>query len=269
MCIIAGPPNALESISGTAIFAGARARGRQVLAYRMDMAVAEPVAMVLPLPIPPDSPEDAVRFIDLSAYDRLFEDLERAFPQPVSGAVVLGIQPESRAQAKTLEVHTVGSFEASFVPSMADFSRLDPRFVLPATVWDALPEYADWGFAVFQFRDVRRSSWLDRLRGRAATKLHVHPMAFEFPVRDAGQLFFPTVHVHDGHVHPSADFDHTLYAQADALGEGAQAWMRSDGALSSTVDVSRSAGMIESGQPGWRLRILGMAPNEDTVLGLG
>ena len=44
----------------------------------------------------------------------------------------------------------------------------------------------------------------------------VHPMAFEFPRRNARHLFFPTVHIHDGKVHEQADFDHALYCQADA-----------------------------------------------------
>jgi hypothetical protein len=34
-------------------------------------------------------------------------------------------------------------------------------------------------------------------------------MAFEFEREDASELFFPTVHIHDGDFHPLADFDHT------------------------------------------------------------
>jgi hypothetical protein len=40
-------------------------------------------------------------------------------------------------------------------------------------------------------------------------------MALSFPVREGGKLFFPTVHIHDGKVHPTERFDHTLYAQWD------------------------------------------------------
>lgn len=35
-------------------------------------------------------------------------------------------------------------------------------------------------------------------------------MAFVLPRRDGRFVFFPTVHVHDGEVHPTAAFDDTL-----------------------------------------------------------
>jgi hypothetical protein len=38
--------------------------------------------------------------------------------------------------ASKLEVIQVGDFEASFVPTVKDFSRLDERFRLPSAVWD-------------------------------------------------------------------------------------------------------------------------------------
>ena len=99
-----------------------------------------------------------------------------------------------------LVVHEVGSFEASFVPTRRDFSRLDQRFRLPDDVWQALLGYDDWGFAVFKLGPM------SRLTG-------VHPMAFEFPQRDPDRLFFPAVHVHNGRVEPWATFDHRLYCQ--------------------------------------------------------
>jgi len=51
-----------------------------------------------------------------------------------------------------LKVEQVGSFEASFVPTLADFQRLDPRFRLPDTVWQQLGRYAKYGFAIFQLK---------------------------------------------------------------------------------------------------------------------
>ncbi len=89
-------------------------------------------------------------------------------------------------------------YVASFVPSVADFVRLDPRFRLPEVLFDAVPHYADYGFAVFQL---------------APGKVTVHPMALRFPTRDPDRLFFPTVHVHDGRFHAKAKFDHALYFQ--------------------------------------------------------
>src|SRR6185369_6044862 len=92
----------------------------------------------------------------------------------------------------------VGSFEASFVPSVGDFDRLDARFRIPRETWAALPGYERFGFAVFKLKQGKR---------------RIHPMAFTFPRASTDTLFFPTVHIHDGRVHPHATFDHALYCQ--------------------------------------------------------
>ncbi len=55
------------------------------------------------------------------------------------------------APPKKLEVVTVGAYEASFVPTVKDFARLDERFRLP-TAWDALPAVKEHGFVVFKLR---------------------------------------------------------------------------------------------------------------------
>lgn len=192
MCCFSGR---VESVAATKIFARASDGARQLLAYEMSFAAAGDVAMILPLPVPPRPREDAVRFIALDQYRGFFGDLERGWPVSRGATAVAGGFPVQK-----LEVVDVGDFEASFVPSRADFDRLDARFQLPTEVWDALPAYRDFGFAVFKLKPGHR---------------RVHPMAFEFPRRDATTLFFPTVHVHDGEVHRKAEFDHTLYLQGD------------------------------------------------------
>src|SRR5207237_3725851 len=134
---------------------------------------------------------------NLEKYPEFFDHLRAGFPPPP--------QPRGAAGSLTkdgpkpaLKVVEVGSFIASFVPSVKDFSRLDERFRLPADVWDKLPQYKDWGFAVFQLKKGEQK---------------VHPMAFEFPRADRAKLFFPTVHIHDGTVKPKAKFDHMLFCQ--------------------------------------------------------
>ena len=140
-------------VSQTQIFARMGARGRQMLAYQMQFESAEPVAMVLPLPTPPNSPETAVRFISLEAYPDLFDDLFRIFHPPTRGG---GGMKGTKGFA--LAVHVVGDFIASFVPSLADFSRLDARFRMPAGTLDRVPDLADWGFAVFQLHATKGAS---------------------------------------------------------------------------------------------------------------
>jgi hypothetical protein len=216
MCCFSG---AVERVSATNIFA--RAAGpRQVLVYEMRLATAREVAMILPLPVPPQSAEDAVRFIDLSTYRDLFAHLKRGFPEPVSRGMSFGAIPGG-FQAQSLAVVSVGDFEASFVPTIADFERLDPRFRLPPAAWDALPAYRDFGFAVF------------KLKPGATT---IHPMALSFPRRDPTRLFFPTVHVHDGAVHAGAHFDHSLYAQPDDPAFDRPYWRRSTGPAHTFVE---------------------------------
>jgi hypothetical protein len=191
----------VQKVSDTSIFARSAKDGRQFLVYSMMLSAREDLAMILPLPVPENSPEDAIRFINLEKYPAFFADMRKGFPEPptkgVGRTLGLGAPP-----AKKLEVVEVGSFEASFVPSIADFQRLDARFRLPADVWDKLPGYKDFGFAVFKLKKGAKT---------------IHPMAFEFPRADPRHLFFPTVHVHDGKAHAKAYFDHALYCQ---LGEG-------------------------------------------------
>ncbi|MCA9139358.1 MAG: hypothetical protein KDB00_21435 [Planctomycetales bacterium] len=198
-------------------------------------------AMILPLPTPRQGSEDAVRFVDLSKYDSFFKDLNRGFPIP---KVLNAIAPPSPSRAgfidSRLVVHRVGSFDASFVPSMDDFDRLDPRFTIPKDVWSKLPEYKDWGFAVFQ---------LHELSGEP------HPMAFEFKTRMPDKVFFPTVHIHDGQVHATEYFDHALYLQhpeldadvgaATGIPDPRRRLIRSTDIASTFVDVEKAKGIVD------------------------
>jgi hypothetical protein len=263
MCCFSGSPGVVKLVGKTNIFA--RAVGSaQRLAYSMNVTADEPVAMILPLPVPPGSAEDAVRFIDLSGYADFFGDLDRGFPpivipQPASRGPVSG----GMMAVSTLEVHKVGSFEASFVPSLADFARLDERFRISDEVWRALPQYRDWGFAVFKLLDLKKGFFSTKPKT-------IHPMAFEFPRRDTGQLFFPTVHVHDGKVHDKAAFDHTLYYQAaNELANELPTWLfrqLSEKPAGKFVDVSRSAGLIDGESTVRRILVQGSHPNRDIVM---
>src|SRR5262245_51715514 len=129
MCCFSQP---IDDVSDTKIFARG-VNGRQVIVYSMAYAARTDLAMVLPLPVPPRSAEDTVRFISLEEYSGFFHRMEAAFPS---------FRPDAFAFAELsapLVVHEVGDFEASFVPAVHDFERLDPRFRIPRTVWDELP----------------------------------------------------------------------------------------------------------------------------------
>jgi hypothetical protein len=215
----------------------------------MNYAAAEDLAMILPLPVPPGSGEKAVKFIDLEKHADIFDRLHECFPQPRTRSLSKNDIPPPAAAEPKLEVIQVGSFEASFVPTLKDFARLDERFRLPEGVWESLPQYATWGFAVFKLKPAAKT---------------VHPMAFTFPhAKDSRGLFFPTVHIHDGKVHKKAKFDHTLYAQQSSLRPaGLMAWDESPG-LAGGVFKSDYKDLIDLKAHAHRKKLQGNLANED------
>jgi hypothetical protein len=241
VCCFSGP----VSVQATQIFARLLGGGRQVLVYQMEYQASAPTAMVLPLPVALPAHEDSLEFIDLKSYPDFFLELERAFPQR-RVIPTAGIARKSLGATRSLRVESVGDFVASFVPRIADFKRLDSRFVLPESVWAKLPPYADYGFAVFQ---------LAQLSGKP------HPMAFSFPTRLTKSVFFPTVHIHDGLVHPQERFDHALYTQdAGWGGEG------SAGPLREYLRNPLAASLVDLEAGARKLVLEGSLPNQDTIL---
>ncbi len=250
MCIFSAH---VTSVAGTKIFARGAPSGRQFLVYAMQYQADSELAMILPLPTPSSAADDALRFIDLSGYAEFFDDLAKGFilPQPArleQGPIPRGIL--------ALTVHQVGSFEASFVPRLGDFARLDRRFRLPKKAWDQLPQYADYGFAVFKLKEGARK---------------IHPMAFEFPRRNPGELFYPTVHIHDGLVARRARFDHVLYCQTAQRQDG---WLFSSSDLPAInptpagrfMDVDRAQGIIDPDVFVQMKNVFGMQANQDIIV---
>ena len=245
MCCFSGK---VQSVGDTNIFARAAKDGRQFLVYSMQLDTKSEVAMILPIPVPKASKEDAVRFINLEKYPDFFDEMRTGFPPPPLGRAKNGHGATLGGAA--LKVVEVGSFIASFVPSQKDFSRLDERFRLPAAVWHKLPQYKDWGFAVFQLKKGEQK---------------VHPMAFEFPRADPKALFFPTVHIHDGAVHDKAKFDHMLFCQLS--GELLHDWDESTQPAELFMKKLKEAKEIVEPQGHVYRRILrGMMKNEDVIV---
>lgn len=248
MCCFSKP---VKLVADTNIFARSGEGGRQFLVYSMKVGAPEDLAMILPIPVPANSKEDAVHFINLEKYPELFDDLRAGFPVPPlpraaggRGAPTLDAQPE-------LKKVEVGSFVASFVPKIKDFSRLNEEFRLPTDVWDKLPQYKDWGFAVFQLKKGEKK---------------IHPMAFDFPRRDPMLLFFPTVHIHDGSVPAKAKFDHMLFCQLSG-GEMVSDWEESPQHAESFVKkLSEAKGIGEAKAHVYRKVMRGTLKNQDTVI---
>jgi hypothetical protein len=251
MCCFSRP---VKFVASTFIFARAR-NGRQQLVYQMKYGADTDLAMILPLPVPARSHERSVRFINLERYPNFFTDMNAGFPEPAMTRGFGSVRVSVSAPAKTLKVHEVGSFDASFVPHADDFDRLDERFRIGRDIWDKVPGYADFGFAVFKLKPTKET--------------RVHPMALEFPRRDLERVFFPTVHVHDGKLHDSADYDHALYCQGDPQMERflEPHWQESMGGASRFMQPDRTEGIVDPNLSCWRRRLGGTLPNADSWVG--
>lgn len=247
MCCFTGK---VEEVKNTRIFARLGEHGNQVIIYQMSVNVPRDLAMVLPIPVKKGTGEKEVKFFDFSSYGRVFDDLWDMFPilnYSAGPFAAEGGAPQSRS----LQVVSVGAYDASFVPTAADFSRLDERFRLPEGTWDKLPGYADFGFAVFKLKP-----------GNA----QVHPMAFAFPTALAGTVFFPTMHIHDGKIHAKETFDHKLYLQGTGLNVMGGGWEESPGLAVTKVKCGHTHGMIRPEMHVYRNEIRGMCDNGDVLV---
>jgi hypothetical protein len=252
MCCFSRP---VEHVSNTSIFARPVANGRQALIYSMELKAGEDLAMILPIPVVQPAREDAVQFVSMKDIPEIFKEMASGFER-LDETMGIGRGPApAAALGPRLRVVEVGNFAASFVPTVKDFNRLDEQFRLPSGVWEKLGEYAQHGFAVFKLR-----------KGHT----QVHPMAFTFPSADPKRLFFPTVHIHDGRIHPSADFDHALYCQVARRGVRSLAtWDESPEPAGHFLRTHRTRNFVLPDLHLYRRKIIGQFANKDVLMPIG
>jgi hypothetical protein len=240
-------------VKGTRIFARSLPEGRQVIVYTMNVDAPVEMAMVLPLPVKPGIVEKDLVFVSLKEYPEFFQAMEFIFASSPNDPFGSDSGPFASAEApEPLKVQEVGAFEASFVPTVADFSRLDARFQLPAGTWDKLPAYRNFGFAVFKLKPGKQD---------------VHPMAFSFPRSNPAALFFPTLHIHDGQVHAEEEFDHVLYCQKMPYDRfPLHDWEESRGPAHPDISSVRSKGIVHPRYHLYRMGVHGRRRNTDIVL---
>jgi hypothetical protein len=263
MCCFAKP---VDSGSDTQIFARLTGDSQQAIVYQMQFKTAHDNAMILPLPVKPNSGEAAVSFVSLKKYGNFFKDLDAAFPQPRPSSFG-GYGARSAPPPAALKIHNVGDFIASYVPTVDDFDRLDAQFVIPKESWQQVGGYDDFGFAVFQ------------LKTRSGKP---HPMAFTFKSRWNDRVFFPTVHIHDGKVHATEDYDHSLYLQnsSEDIAEAVEAaslgifeqhkhlrpkWESSHLPADTFCKVQATHGIVAPNLSVYRLRLKGNYVNTDII----
>jgi hypothetical protein len=247
MCVFTGT----ALVADTSIFVRSGKDGRQFVVYTMILGTKEDLAMLLPIPVPKNTKEDAVKFINLEKYPSFFDDMRNGFPKPRMPAFggFGGFPGGAMPNNAPLQVVEVGSFEASFVPTVKDFERLDERFRLPGETWEKLPRYKDFGFAVFKLKKGENK--------------RIHPMAFEFPRAEPRKYFFPTVHIHDGKIHARAEFDHALYIQPDRMLVG---WKESRQTAGMFIKADKTQGIIDPRRHIYVKEMHGTFKNEDVVV---
>lgn len=260
MCIFSKP---VADVNNTQIFARLTASGTQYIVYQMNYESPSENAMILPIPVGQPVRDDSLRFIDLQNYADFFADLVQGFPFcPPSVGIGCSAPLKTAAAPTPLKVFEVGNYIASFVPTLSDFDRLDDRFRLPEQTWSRLPGYKDFGFALFQL---------------AAGSLKPHPMAFEFETAHKS-IYFPTLHIHDGEIHNTEEFDHVLYLQHAGFDSRVSAYqnpnvrdkstglIRSQNAAKQFSNIGNSKDILAGDLLVHRLFIHGSQPNRDTEI---
>lgn len=257
----------MAHLGQTQIFGRLTGTGTQFLVHQMDYRSNKPNAMILPLPMAKPGSGSGVTFHTLPKYGHFFDDLYRGFPSIYAA--------EGKAGKKTvgLEVHQVGSHIASFVPTIDDFAKLDPQFVLPKKIWDNIPiyndakkvwddgpVYNDYGFVVIQLKE---------LAGRS------HPVAIEFETRTPNDIYYPMFQVRDRRIHNVRWYHHILYMQhapfdskvgqyhSGDFGDAATGLVRSKYVARKFFNMPNSAGIVHPDLLVHRNDIAGNLPNRD------
>ena len=197
MCIITSTVN---EVAKTRIYVSAdEANRRQLTVYSNYVSSSRENAMILPVPNP-----ESIELLNFSNYPAFFEDLANCFqkriPRGISNTLGFGLVTE------TLPIYKVGSYQASIVPNLDEFDRLDfHTFKVDPNLYSFLDVHyrkGNFGFIVCSLM---------------AGDHTYHPFAYTHGMHKSGRLFIPTMHYHPGHTHETGDWDHLIYSPSTTL----------------------------------------------------
>lgn len=197
MCIIL---THVESVSNTQIYvSSSKSRKRQLTIYTNKVDTHVKNAMILPVPNPL-----SVELLNFKNYKKIFDDCRECFHHDDGSRndrhmyrAALSASFDSRPP---LPVYTVGSYQASIVPSINDFDRVDTQILrVNPQVFTLLKDTYDssFGFIICQLREGSHQ---------------YHPFAYTHEIHNCNLLFVPTLHYHLGETSVKADWDHTIYS---------------------------------------------------------
>lgn len=197
MCIIL---THVESVSNTQIYvSSSKKRTRQLTVYSNQVETHVKNAMILPVPNPL-----SVKLLNFSHYTNIFEDCRECFHYDdgsmKNGRLYRSSLSASAEHRPPLPVYTVGSYQASIVPSIDDFDRVNTQILrVNPEVFKLLKDTYDpsFGFLICQLREGSH---------------HYHPFAYTHLIHKSKLLFVPTLHYHLGEKNVTSDWDHTIYS---------------------------------------------------------
>eukprot|EP00003_Mantamonas_plastica_P025901 TRINITY_DN5160_c0_g2_i2.p1 TRINITY_DN5160_c0_g2~~TRINITY_DN5160_c0_g2_i2.p1 ORF type:complete len:309 (-),score=97.39 TRINITY_DN5160_c0_g2_i2:198-1124(-) len=200
MCMFNEP---VVDVSGTQILvAPTTTEGQQLTVYANEVTTSDPNAMILPVPVTANQPDEdnhGIEFIDLSEYVEVFDNLAElvAFTgEDSDDDDDEGFDSSSSSRA-FLEVKQVGSFKVSVVPTLDDFDRLNQDvFALSSTLSEVLAIHYPKGFAFVVAKFEQGGKF--------------HPLAYTHAMLD-GKLFTPCRHEHGNGDEKRAFYDHSIY----------------------------------------------------------
>ena len=228
--------------AGPTRFYARRTEDRQFLAVELTYASDGMTCLVIPVPVPNQGRDRAVKVIDLGTYRNFFDHLDRAFPRD-SAPTKVKTTPVGQC------VPHAGSID--YWPTLADYhSSTGGQCSLPKETWNNLPHYQDWGLVTVVLPDT--SDNFTRL----------FPIAFEFKTRLKEGNFYPTLEMFDCRASASAQFHHELYYQ----GKRRQlSDCPSTHALEESMDYNRSRPLLVDGHS-FKRNLVGKFPNGDVII---
>lgn len=196
MCIINEP----AEVTNTEIFVSPNEdNSRQIVIYTNKVSTQHHNnAMILPVPHP-----STIKLHDLSYYKDIFEDCGKSFPSKDYGTLSANFALDSSRNSsdQILEVHHVGSYEVSIVPTYDDFHRLNRHhFQLNTLVGSLLKKYynIEFGYLVCKLKTGEGNQY--------------HPLAYSHKIYRNNQMFVPTRHHHSTHEEKMSHYDHNIYS---------------------------------------------------------
>lgn len=158
----------------------------QLVIYSNAVQNNDNIAMILPFPL--ISGKNRVKILDMSKYSNFFDDIELMFPS---------INTNNTRSSNNyfdsdelLEVHYVGNYKASIVPSFSSFDKLQyNEFNLKPDVKELLKKYY-----------YNRFGFMVCIINNNTKKSQFHPFAYVHEIRDDNRIFIPTRHYHKKYV---------------------------------------------------------------------